>query len=201
MFCVIHCFRLIRLVTLWLLICCRGGYWFSNKMFPPNKCFHYISIIDGAWVERWGIVTNETNTNSTNSFMFSLFSSLNMFVAQFPREMLPVVRSTTVVIQRCFQFLSVSQAFPSHKANNDIWAGHCWAPGHHKCWQFRPFPALLSRVPAPGYSQYPGPGTQVRGLSFLLGHNNWTNTGWACPGWLFAGYEIWERRWVIVKPS
>ena len=131
MFCVIHCFRLIRLVTLWLLICCRGGYWFSNKMFPPNKCFHYISIIDGAWVERWGIVTNETNTNSTDSFMFSLFSSLNMFVAQFHLEMLPVVRSTTVVIQRCFQFLSVSQAFPSHKANNEVWWGGgsaSWAP-------------------------------------------------------------------------
>ena len=70
---------------------------------------------------------------------------------------------------------SVSQAFPSHKANNERWWGGglgTWAP---QMLTVQTISWPLSRVPAlgaPGYSQYPGPGRQVRGLLLLLGHNN-----------------------------
>ena len=87
-------------VSLWLLICCRGGYWLSNKMFPPNKCFHYISIIDGAWVERWDIVTNQTNTNSPTHYWLNKVIQHSCFIllfsgkfSQFHRAMLDVLIS------------------------------------------------------------------------------------------------------------
>ena len=138
-------------VSLWLLICCRGGYWLSNKMFPPNKCFHYISIIDGAWVGDEILLpirptpTVQHITDSTKSFNIHVlfFSSLESF------------HSFTEQCWTCWYQSDqrpLSPAFPSQPASNELW----WGGGPTNVDSSDHFLAWSLACPAPGYSQYPG---------------------------------------------